>query len=1000
MSQKIELTKNIDDMKKKKEFKSIKIKTNKNIGISTFKFIKQKYDLIILYISFFIILLPLFQSVNTLISNSIIKIKIFGKGKQRILSEKSELTPSKIKFNGETHILIKEISLSNNIESEYDVTIEFNFLELFGVETQKISLKSLFQGMTNLLSVDLTEFDYSKIIDTSSMFLNCINLRSIIFGDFETSIVTNMEYMFSNCNVTSLDLSNFKTSSVTNMKYMFSNCNVTSLDLSNFKTSSVTNMEYMFSNTKNLKYLNLKNFGTSSVTNMAGMFSGTQSLLYINLYSFKEKSNLNISNIFLNTNDNLILCINEDNAKKIALEIRTKKLINNCSLEIIDSIEEITPEINTDKKSSENNINEIMGNCTVENYFKGVCGTSNQTLSNEKKDIIINDIVDEIINGNLDSLLSDVTENNQDFYIKENDVAFQITTTDNQNNKEYNNISNIELGECEDELKRVYNISKNESLIILKIDYFMPGLLIPVIGYEVFHPENKSKLDLSYCNDFLINYNIPVSIDENNIEKYDPNSDYYNDECSTHTTKDGTDITLNDRKIEYNENNYSLCENNCTFSEYDKNTKKSICMCEIKSKIYSISEIMENKEEISNNFNIASDSTSSSINTMKCFNTLFSKYGLLKNLGNYILVIITILFFGSGIFFYKIGYNLIDNDMKEIMKNKENDLHKNHNNIYQSEKKATVKVKKKKKKKKTSRKGNDVKSNPIKKHIKYSDNNMNSIYYSKDIMTHKSLSGIEYKAHMKEKYNRTISINSPNKISETPKYLNELLSEFELNKLPYKKALIYDKRKMSHYYMFLIKIKHPLLFSFCPIKDYNVWIIKLDIFLLLFTIMYANNALFITEKTIHRIYADKGEYIISNYWSSIICSFIISHFIIILIKFVFLSERNLLELKCQKTYRKASEIIDKIRRVIIIKYIFFYILGIIFLLMFWYYLSSFCAVYQNTQIFLIINTFISFGISLLFPFLINLIPSLLRNLSLRSPKQECLYKISQYIQII
>lgn len=160
------------------------------------------------------------------------------------------------------------------------------------------------------------------------------------------------------------------------------------------------------------------------------------------------------------------------------------------------------------------------------------------------------------------------------------------------------------------------------------------------------------------------------------------------------------------------------------------------------------------------------------------------------------------------------------------------------------------------------------------------------------------------------------------------------------------------------------------------------------------------NALFITEKTIHKIYADKGEYILSNYILNIICSFIISHFIIALIKFVFLSERNILELKFQKNYRKASEILERIRRCIIIKYILFYILGILFLILFWYYLSSFCAVYQNTQNFLIINTFICFGISLFFPFIISLLPSLLRNISLRSPNKEYLYKISQYIQII
>ena len=974
----MECTKNNNAMKKNEEFKSIKKKKNKNIEISTFKFIKQKYELTILYIFFFILILSLFQSVYSLLSNSIVKIKIYGKGKQKILSEKFDIKPSIIKVNGQTYLKKKELDFNTNIESEYDITLEFNFFELFGNDIAKISFKSLFQDMTNLLSVDLSKLDYSKITDTSSMFQNCINLKSVNFDNFDTSMVLDMGYMFSNCSVTSLNLSTFK-------------------------TSSVKNMENMFSNTKNLEYLDLKNFDTLSVTNMAGMFSGTQSLKYLNLSSFKENSKLNILNMFSNTNEHLIYCIIENNAQNIALELRSKNFTNNCSIEVIDNNEEKTPEIITDKKSSEKNINEIMVNCSLENYFKSVCGTSNQTISNENKDIIINDIVDSIINGSLKSLIDDVSENNEDYYIKEDDVIFQITTTDNQNNKEYNNISNIQLGECENELKRIYNISKNESLIILKVDYFMPGLLIPVIGYEVFHPKNKSKLDLSYCQDFLINYNIPVSIDENNIDKYDPNSDYYNDECSVYTTEDGTDIILNDRKIEYNENNLSLCEKNCTFTEYDKNTKKSICMCEIKTKIYSISEIIQNKEEISNNFNIASDPTSSSVNTMKCFNTLFSKYGLLKNLGNYILVIITISFIVSGIFFYKVGYNLIDIDMKQIMKNKENNLHKNSNkdNIYHSEKKTKVNVKRKKKKRKTTKKGTNIKSNPIRKHTKNSNNKMDSIYFSRDIISQKSLSGNEFKTQIKEKDNRTISLNdNSNKISETPKNLNAYYSEFELNNLPYKKALLYDKRKMLNYYMFLMKIKHPLLFSFWPIKDYNVWIIKIDIFLLLFSIIYAINALFITEKTIHRIYADKGDYIISNYMSNIICSFIISYFINSLIKFLFLTERNLLELKWQKTYRKASEIIDKIRRCIIIKYILFYILGIIFLFIFWYYLSSFCAVYQNTQIFLIINTFISFGLSLLFPFLINVIPSLMRNISLRHSNKEYLYKISQYIQII
>ena len=59
---------------------------------------------------------------------------------------------------------------------------------------------------------------------------------------------SNMSSMFNNCQtLTSLDLSNFNTSKVTDMSSMFSNCRaLTSLDLSNFNTSNVTTMNYMF----------------------------------------------------------------------------------------------------------------------------------------------------------------------------------------------------------------------------------------------------------------------------------------------------------------------------------------------------------------------------------------------------------------------------------------------------------------------------------------------------------------------------------------------------------------------------------------------------------------------------------------------------------------------------------------------------------------------------------------------------------------------------------
>ena len=72
------------------------------------------------------------------------------------------------------------------------------------------------------------------------------------------------------------------------------------------------------------------------------------------------------------------------------------------------------------------------------------------------------------------------------------------------------------------------------------------------------------------------------------------------------------------------------------------------------------------------------------------------------------------------------------------------------------------------------------------------------------------------------------------------------------------------------------------------------------------------------------------------------------------------------------------------------------------LLFFWCYLSSFCAVYKNTQVYLIKNTFISFGFSLFYPFVYNIFPTIIRMCSIHSANkdQNYFYKVSQIIQLI
>jgi hypothetical protein len=179
-------------------------------------------------------------------------------------------------------------------------------------------------------------------------------------------------------------------------------------------------------------------------------------------------------------------------------------------------------------------------------------------------------------------------------------------------------------------------------------------------------------------------------------------------------------------------------------------------------------------------------------------------------------------------------------------------------------------------------------------------------------------------------------------------------------------------------------------------------VIKLDIFILKFGICSAINALFFTESTIHKIYADKGSYKLGFYLPKIILSFLFTHIIIIILKYIFLSERNILNVKKKQTYDEANNEADKAKRCLIIKYIIFYITGTAFLVLFWFYLSSFCAVYQNTQIIFLRDTAISFLSSMTDPFMIYGGTVFLRYISLMKcckKKLGCIYKLSDLIPI-
>ena len=171
---------------------------------------------------------------------------------------------------------------------------------------------------------------------------------------------------------------------------------------------------------------------------------------------------------------------------------------------------------------------------------------------------------------------------------------------------------------------------------------------------------------------------------------------------------------------------------------------------------------------------------------------------------------------------------------------------------------------------------------------------------------------------------------------------------------------------------------------------------------------YTVNALFFNDETMHKIYKEKGKFQILYQLPQIIYSSIISTVLQSLLKLLALSEEGILNFKNNKDIdninKRKIELINSLN----MKFILFFIISKIFLLMFWYYLSMFCAIYANTQIHLIKDTLISFSMSLLYPFGIYILPGIFRipalsnrNKKLKKNKDgKYLYNFSKIFQIL
>ena len=547
-------------------------------------------------------------------------------------------------------------------------------------------------------------------------------------------------------------------------------------------------------------------------------------------------------------------------------------------------------------------------------------------------------------------VLEQVYNNNESLIIETNEQVYQI----NSFKKGVNLNVKINFIDMQSEFNKIYNLKSNSRLVLFSTEIKIKGLNIPVVQYNIYDLTTETKLNLSKASNLEINYKIPVQIEDTQEYKYNPYDKYYFDPCTKAVSKDGFDLIINDRIDEYINRNNSLCEKNCEFVSLDPESKIVTCKCKIKDEFKSLTQIMSEKEVL--NTNIKRNLRKTNFHVLGCGKIIFEKNSIWKNFGNYFIIFIFLLLIIATILFIKYGYDNLEAEIVTIVISKAFILD------YEEKKKNP---------------------NTRKTRRRFG---VSSILFSNDpLLKSDILNG------------KVLSLNM-NKMHIFRDNLK--LTDTELNWNTYDFVIEKDKRTFIQYYLSLVRRKNYITFTFLPITDYNSKIIKIYLFSVYIFIYILINTFFFNESLIHQIYIKHGNIFFNGNISRIICSAIISYIIIIAIRYCGLTEVDIVRFKQINRKAKFGIYYSRLLKRIFKKYVIFGIINICLLTLSWWYLTSFCSIYSNTQPYLLINSFISFIFALLYPFAFCLIPALLRYYALGdySADREPIYKISKILQ--
>ncbi len=635
-----------------------------------------------------------------------------------------------------------------------------------------------------------------------------------------------------------------------------------------------------------------------------------------------------------------------------------------------------------------------------------------------------------------DEYIEDIMKN-LFLYYDEDDITHVIGSDFNikiydiyKNISKNNNESFINFGDCEVKLRKYYNLSNNDKIIVVKIDTKTDdSQLTDKMNYFLLNSSGV-KLDTSICEDIKIEIPIKANttsdINVTNIEKFmgngiditDINDDFFNDLCIPYDFDESNGMPFNDRTSLFI--NVSLCMEGC--SVYDISNVTIYCYCNSTSREKEQKGTKHYVKSIYNN----------NFFTIRCHKLVFDNKRVRKNLGFWLYFCFYIFQLTNYAFFILFSWiNPIINYLIEFLNSLKNPpkkrLNKNKNFDDKStnlgnkseftedqtkNKKITEKIKSSEQllnfneisldNTKNIDNNLSVYSNSSKKTILKNQNNISSKqrkfltedylkdnYHTNNIVIYKDKNILCTEKGKKYKYNKQ---NKQNKKDNQNKNEQKkiILSEDQIERLEYKNALIYDERNFWQMYKYSILRKHSVFFAFCFNSVEKLKNIKITVLITTVIFNWGFNALYFTQNQQHKYFSNETVNFLSRF-PKIILSCISSIVLLTIIDIIFSYDGLLHKTILETDKNKFSDLILKDIRTIKIKMIVGYIVTFLLSAFFWYYCASFCAVYPKYQYRWFKDSIQSYIISLCFPFILTLVYVVFRYSGINYKNKVCYY---------